>query len=80
MTEEEMKYGNIDPEEKFAKDLFNDHYFAIMNHKDSGDFSEEILITLLAKRHSVITIEYLMKEDSSDKEMLLKAKTIIENI
>lgn len=80
MTEEEMKYGNIDPEEKLAKDLFNDHYFAIMNHKDSGDFSEEILITLLAKRHSVITIEYLMKEDSSDKEMLLKAKTIIENI
>ena len=51
-----------------------------MNYKDSGDFSEEILITLLAKRHSLITIDYLMKEDSSDKEMLLKAKTIIENI
>ena len=80
MTEEEMKYGNIDTEEKFAKDLFYEHYFIIMNYAEASDISEEILITLLAKRHSIITIEYLMKEDSSDKEMLLKAKTIIENI
>ena len=80
MTEEEMKYGNIDPEEKLAKDLFYDHYLAIMNHAEASDISEEILITLLAKRHSIITIEYLMKEDSSDKEMLLKVYNIIKEL
>ena len=79
MTEEEMKYGNIDPEEKFAKDLLHEHRLAIMDFT-SGDFGEEIIVTVLSKKHSLITIEYLMKEDSSDKEMLLKAKTIIENI
>ena len=67
-------------EKEFAEKLMNDHYMKIIEFASDNDLSEEILITLLAKRHSIITIEYLMKEDSSDKEMLLKVYNIIKEL
>ena len=67
-------------EKEFAEKLMNDHYMKIMEFASDNDLSEEILITLLSKKHSIVTIEYLLMEDSSDKEMLLKVYNIIKEL
>jgi len=49
--------------EEFANDLFNDHYHAIMTETldDYSDLQEEIVVSLLAIKHSKITVNKMIE-------------------
>ena len=47
------------PKEK-AKELFNKHYMAIFNI--DSDYSEECLISILSQKHSLITVDELLRQ------------------
>ncbi len=67
--------------EQFAKDLanevYNRHYMAIM--ENGSELSQEITISILAKMHAEITIDYLI-DISLFPERFKKAKEYLKNI
>jgi hypothetical protein len=62
------------PAETIAERLFNEHYIVIYD----SDCSEEILVSILAKQHAIITAKYLLKQTKNNfyEEVIEKLKSI----
>ena len=71
------------PKEK-AKELFNKHYMAILNI--DSDYSEECLISILAKKHALISVQEIINSNpnsdplNTDIYYWLEVKKEIENL
>jgi hypothetical protein len=73
--------ANLDKEaQKFANELFTEHYSEIMQTRDAEeyDMNLECLVSVLAKKHSLITINNLLKLKKC--VYFHKVKTILEKM
>lgn len=73
----------MDPKEK-AKEIFTKHYMTIFNI--DSDYSEECLISILAKKHAIISVQEIINDNrhsdplNTDIYYWLEVKNEIEKI